>query len=486
MRYRIGAGIVALLANCGLAVVCLAQQNPQKTYDWAQGNDETVRLDPGYYHTGSTYRPGLEGQKIQVEVEAEKPVTLAIVSTEDWSNASQRPETLGAIKFWCVQEHVLKTTYTCDLPPNDPKTLVVRDERRDFAGMGEVISGHDRDGRDRQISAGIGALFADDSPRQFFAPNNVRIQYFDWSCVENCNLPDPPHDIVFNWVPAQDMTLRLDPADFYTGNTYTPGPQGGNMRVDVEARRPVTVALAPADGWSQVTSPVNRRDIKTIDFICVQQHVTKANYACNMPGFWGQVLVIRDERPEERDAEHRDARNAANPVPVATAAPLTEHNAAGRGEFVSPNDVHIQYYSWRCVEYCDQPVFQWVNQVKEKYEVTNILKVYGGITPDHDGAQVSIKVKSPLPVAVAMLPSKTANQLYGKPDMFESAVEQSTCQQRGVQSSTFQCQFNVADGPQSLVIRPEPGVNIPAHKKIEVEAQAVKCIENCKTPPASN
>src|SRR5206468_6418209 len=69
-----------------------------------------------------------------------------------------------------------------------------------------------------------------------------------------------------------------------------------------------------------------------------------------------------------------------------------------------------------------------------------------GLTPDHDGTQLSIKVKSPVPMAVAVLPSSIAGQLYGSPDMFESAVGKSACQQRGVQSSTLQCTLNLADG----------------------------------------
>jgi hypothetical protein len=68
--------------------------------------------------------------------------------------------------------------------------------------------------------------------------------------------------------------------------------------------------------------------------------------------------------------------------------------------------------------------------------------------------------------------------------MFESAVANSSCQQRGVQSSTFQCTFNVADGPQSLVLLPEAGASVPTHKKAEIEVQTVKCIDNCATPAA--
>ena len=480
---------LVLFLGCTLATASSGQQKPQKKYGMVAGNDETVRLDPGYYHTGPTYQPDLEGKKIQVEVDADKPVTLAIVSAQDWNNASQHPETLGSLNYSCVQEHVVKATYACDLPPKEPKVLVVRDERGAFAGLGEVVGGHDRNGRDRdrQISDGLIVVLSGRSSRQFFAPNNVHIRYYDWGCVENCNLPDPPHDRVFNWALGNEETLRLDPADYYTGRTYNPNSQGGSIQVDIEAKQPVTVGLAAAEDWKHVSDTVLPRDVKTVDFICVQQHAIKTTYVCNLPpSVWGRTLVIRDERGDDRELGHRDTRSAGNTVPTAAAAPTTARNAADRREFASPNEVHIQYYSWRCVAYCDQPVFQWVSQVREKYELTNIVKVYGGITPDHDGEQVSIRVKSPVPMAVAILPSNIAGRLYGKPDMFESEVEKSSCQQRGVASSTFQCQFNVADGPQSLVLLPEPGANIPRKKKTEIEVQAVKCVANCNKLPSAN
>lgn len=478
--------ILALFLASVIAAPVFGQQNQQKRYDFVRSNDETVRLDPGNYYSGLTYQPGWEVTKIQVEVEGESPITLAIVSAKDWDAASGDPARLESLKPICIQEHVVKAAYTCDLPPREAKRLIVRDERAQFARAGEMISGHDRDGRDREISEGIRMAMAGRPPRQFFAPNNVHIQYLDWTCVENCNLPDPPHDRVFDWLASNTETLRLDPADFYTGSTYNPGPQGGNMHLDIEATRPITIELAPATDWGQVTDSVAHRDIKTIDFICVQQHAVKTTYTCHLPGFWSKVLVIRDERDDDRERDRGDARSGASSIPPATGAALFAHNSASRREFVAPNEVHIQYYSWQCVAYCDQPVFEWARQVQEKYELTNIMKIYGGITADHDGAQVSIKVKSPVPMAVAILPSRTAGQLYGKPEMFESAVENSPCQQRGVQSSTFQCQLNVADGPQSLVLLPEPGATIPKHKKTEVEVQAVKCVENCNKLPGQN
>jgi len=110
------------------------------------------------------------------------------------------------------------------------------------------------------------------------------------------------------------------------------------------------------------------------------------------------------------------------------------------------------------------------------------LKVYGGYAPDRDGELISIKIKAPVPMLVAVVPSLVANQLHGKPDMLEPALEKTACQQRGVQSQTFQCTFNAADGPQSLIVVPEDIEKVP-HKKTEVEFFASKCVANCELPP---
>ena len=312
--------------------------------------------------------------------------------------------------------------------------------------------------------------------------------------TDNCNLPDPPQPKVFNWVASNSETLRLDPANTYTSQTYNPGPQGGNMQVDISARYPVTIFMVTASDWTEANQRPNpARNLSNITYSCVQQHAVRTTYTCHMGGFWSQVLVIRDERetPHDHDGDHdRDhsqgnsmmGTNGGPPVfPGSSGAAMTDRDEARR--FASPNEVRIQYYSWNCVQSCDQPDFGWVRQIKEKYELTKVLKAYSGLTPDHDGTQVSIKVKSPVPMAVVVLPSSVAGQLYGKPDMFESAVGKSGCQQRGVQSSTFQCTLNVADGSQSLVLLPETGADIRKHKKAEVEVQTVRCIDNCSALP---
>jgi hypothetical protein len=84
-------------------------------------------------------------------------------------------------------------------------------------------------------------------------------------------------------------------------------------------------------------------------------------------------------------------------------------------------------------------------------------------------------------MVVAILPSQMANQLHGKSDILESALEKSACQQRGVQTLQFQCNFNLSDGPQSLIVMPESVAKVP-HKKAEIEMMASKCVANCVTP----
>jgi hypothetical protein len=287
---------------------------------------------------------------------------------------------------------------------------------------------------------------------------------------------------VFNWLPANDESVRLDPANYHTGRTYRPNSSGANNHVDIKAEKPVTIFMTPAEDWNQALQ--HPEAFARLRQVCLREHVVETTYVCEMP-VEPMTLVIRDERNSPDQAifaglgavlnSHDKTQRA---VGEGIAAILTGQDSATR-RFKAPNDVHIQYYRWDCVENCIQPEYQWTWQVREKYQLTSFLKVYGGFTPDHDAAQVSIKIKSPVPMVVAMLPSDIAIQLHAKPEMFETALQKNPCQQRGVQSLVFQCTFNQADGPQSLIVVPEDTSSVP-HKKAEIEMQFVKCITNCQ------
>src|SRR3981189_197077 len=71
---------------------------------------------------------------------------------------------------------------------------------------------------------------------------------------------------VFNWLPANDESVRLDPANYHTGRTYHPGSGGGNNHVDIKSEKPVTIFMAPAEQWNAVLE--DPRAISQLRQIC--------------------------------------------------------------------------------------------------------------------------------------------------------------------------------------------------------------------------
>ncbi len=287
---------------------------------------------------------------------------------------------------------------------------------------------------------------------------------------------------VFGWQPGNDESVRLDPANYHAGVTYHPAGDGGNMQVDIKSEQPVTIFLTPTEAWNGALQ--HPEGLDNLQKLCQREHVVETRYSCFVPPE-AMTLIIRDERNSPDQAVFAGLGAVLNPnnraeraVGEGIAAVFTGQGSATR-RFKAPNDVRIQYFRWVCTENCIQPEYRWTEQVKEKYNLTSFLKVYGGFAPDHDGVQVSIKIKSPVPMVVAMVPSGIANQLHAKPEMFEPALEKNACQQRGVQSLQFECTFNLADGPQSLIVAPESTDRVP-HKKAEIEMQFVKCVANCE------
>src|SRR5512147_2600951 len=131
---------VPVLVLVTLAIGSASAQ--EKVFDWTPANSESVRLDPGYYHAGHVYRPGPDGGNMHVDIEAEKPVTVALAPESQWTDAVQHGARIRDVSFLCMQEHVVKTTYTCHIPPQR-MVLVIRDERLNT---------------DRGVYAAVGAL----------------------------------------------------------------------------------------------------------------------------------------------------------------------------------------------------------------------------------------------------------------------------------------------------------------------------------------
>jgi len=272
---------------------------------------------------------------------------------------------------------------------------------------------------------------------------------------------------VFDWTPANSETIPMEPASLHAGRIYHPAAGGGNLHVGIESRYPVTVAMAWADEWNNAIqhpdAPVN------FSFLCVQEHVTRVIYECHLPSERPMIITFHDERRPE--------------APVVSTIGVILGTDVQR--LISPDDLHIQYYSWSCVDNCILPEFHWRRILNEKYEVTHAPKVYSLMTPDHDGQELSVKIKSPIPLTVALLPSHLADQVYDKAVSLTDALDQTGCKERGVQSMSFNCTFNVANGSQTLLILPD--IDFSGNKKASVEINTVKCVEHCELlDPPSN
>jgi len=230
----------------------------------------------------------------------------------------------------------------------------------------------------------------------------------------------------------------------------------------------VTLAIAQESEWSRVSE--NPTLISGIQYWCMQEHVVATTYTCDLPPSEApMVLVIHDERQVAGAVVDTVGRIWSG---VHTAAALASNN------------VQVTYYKWACTENCFTPEFRWSRVAKEKYEVTPIMKVYGLAAPEFDGEQLSVKIKSQVPLLLAVVPSITANQLYVKPELLRDTIASSQCQQRGVQTMTFGCTFSVSDGPQSLIVMPEQSASLK-HKKAEIELQESRCVAHCVLPTVS-
>lgn len=268
-------------------------------------------------------------------------------------------------------------------------------------------------------------------------------------------------DKSFDWRPANLESLRLVSGETYAGRTYRPGSDGGAIHVVIGARQPVTVAMTWEDDWNNATKHPER--MYELDFLCVREHVVNTLYECHLPSARPMILLVRDERRSNQ-------------------AVLTGIGAVlGRGVdpriLASTNGVTIQYYRWACVENCREPQFQWTVLAKEKYKVTTVPKIYNLLTPERDGQQLSIRIKANQPMTVAVLPMAVADELYENAERLNSALSKTACKQRGVEKLSFECSFNLADGPQSIVVAPDQ--KNPPRKNAEIELQTVKCVENC-------
>lgn len=262
---------------------------------------------------------------------------------------------------------------------------------------------------------------------------------------------------VFDWVRANDQSAQVAPRGIHEGRTYYPGPDGGSIHVDIRARQPVTVAMVSSEDWNAALS--GQQPDRNLDFRCLREHVVSTSYTCVLPGR-PMTLIIRDER---------------KPGLAMVREVDTKASDTGTRGLRTPNDLLIIYYRWDCIRYCE-PTLRWSRLSKQKYEITPSSKPYRIVDANRDGRQISVRIKSPIPLAAVLIPAKEASQPDWNTDLLQI---NSTCSQIEERNAIFKCNLNPADGPMALLLVPAKRLNVPVHTKASVELDVAKCISNC-------
>lgn len=272
----------------------------------------------------------------------------------------------------------------------------------------------------------------------------------------------------FDWIPQSPNNFRIGPGYHSGVAVYSPhGWEPVHVRLDIAARQPVSVGVVRLEDWNNAVR--NPEMLSRLDYACLTEGVTHITYSCNFyASHTSRVVVVRD------------ARGTARPIVSGAAAPFVRY---GVNELFA-NDIEVTPYRWGCLSNCDlpdPPEFAWVELRREKFEITPVLKSYGPFTAERADEKFRVRVKSPLPVTAAVVTSSQADQLYARPDQAREILSQSACKQYGVQSSTFDCTLQKADGDMQVVLLPE--VEIRKKKKAEITISAVQCVAHCEEPP---
>src|SRR5260221_13427864 len=77
----------------------------------------------------------------------------------------------------------------------------------------------------------------------------------------------------FEWQPGNDEAVRLDPANYHTGKTYT---AGGGIQVDIESPQPGTIFLTGEGERDRALEYPGT--MGALRMLCLREHVVKTRY----------------------------------------------------------------------------------------------------------------------------------------------------------------------------------------------------------------
>ena len=261
--------VFVVIFVCACAVIGDAQDN--RVFDWTPANSETIPMEPASLHGGRIYHPEAGGGNLHVGIESRYPVTVAMAWADEWNAAMQNPNAPVNLEFLCIKEHVTNTIYECHLPSERPMIITFRDERRP----------------EKPVVSTIGAILG--PAAQFIPTSRVHIQYYAWTCVNNCVLP------CFEWRRILNEKYQLTPVP-KVYSLMTPDHDDQKLNVSIKSPIPLTVALLP----SHLADQVYDKTVTLTDALdqtgCKERGVQKMSFHCSFNVANGpQTLFILPE-----------------------------------------------------------------------------------------------------------------------------------------------------------------------------------------------
>jgi hypothetical protein len=254
---------ISALLLCSLIPQCSFAKQKESVFDWVRASDQPVQLLPRGFYEGRTYHPGANGGTIRVDIQAGQPVTVALVSAENWNAFLQDPRLDRNLDFRCLREHVVSTTYLCTLP-GQPMTLIIRDEHKPAVAML------------REVSATGSSL--DTQP--FPAQNDLLITYYRWDCINNCE----PR---LHWSRLSKQKYDVTRAQQVYGIVDV-RHAGRQISIRVQSSIPLFAALIPAKEAAQFDGSSESAQVSA----CTQINDRDATFKCTVNPADGPLALL--------------------------------------------------------------------------------------------------------------------------------------------------------------------------------------------------
>lgn len=262
-----------ILILSGVALLGASLQGQQKTHDWVPQEPNSYRIGPGYASGVAVYTPhGPEAIHVRLDIEGRQPFSVGVVRLEDWNHAVRNPDQLPRLDYACLTEEVTRVNYSCNFyADSSARVVVVRDARS----------------TDHPVVTGVAAPFVQNGVNQVFA-NDIRVTSYRWSCMSNCDLPDPPQ---FAWVDLRKEKYEITPA-LKSFGPFTPEGDSEQVRIQVKSQTPMNVAVVSSSQADELSAhPEQAREIMERS-ACKQFGVQSSMLDCTLQKDDGPMRVV--------------------------------------------------------------------------------------------------------------------------------------------------------------------------------------------------